>query len=138
MNSLIIRVQTSVAGKQRKKSFFYDSLSTLQQMSLKKSDKKPSFVFNWLYTDLATMFIQCTCNIVFKKFDHPRNHIGISSKRFSFENTGQSSFFFWRKEWLWGCVCCFFCCYQKGAHLTANSSYTSMTKNKNLIQNNSN
>ena len=84
MNSLIIRVQTSVAGKQRKKRFFYDSLSSLQQLSLKKSDKKILlFAFNWFY--ISDLTFEGPYHIVFLTIQ------GISSKRSTFQ-----SFIHWK------------------------------------------
>ena len=80
----------------KKKSFFYDSLSSLQQLSLKKSDKKILlFAFNWFYiSDLAFKRTISYCFLTIQ---------GISSKRSTFQSFihwkyRSIKFFFWSKE----------------------------------------
>ena len=85
----------------KKKSFFYDSLSSLQQLSLKKSDKKSSFLLligfiylTWHSKDHVILFFWPS-----RVFLQKDPHFKVSS----IENTGQSSFFSEeKKEWLWG------------------------------------
>ena len=68
----------------KKKSFFYDSLSSLQQLSLKKSDKKILlFAFNWFY--ISDLTFEGPYHIVFLTIQ------GISSKRSTFQ-----SFIHWK------------------------------------------
>ena len=105
MNSLIIRVQTSVAGKQRKKSFFFMIHYPLyNNCHSKKVTKKSSFLLligfiylTWHSKDHIILFFFLTIQGI------------ISSKRSTFQ-----SFIHWKyrsikfffseekKEWLWG------------------------------------
>ena len=100
----------------KKNVFFYDSLSSLQQLSLKKSDKKILlFAFNWFCFIYLTWHSKDPIILVFLTIQ------GISSKRSTFQSFihwkyRSIKFFFLKKRKNGYGGCCtywFFCCYQK-------------------------